>query len=85
MTNNMVVPRHPPHKHKTGGGCMDENIKPAKVIRSGNTTIQIFTPPPMSAEESERRINEFYNAAWALWDSFSTEEKLKINAEYGSE
>jgi len=84
MPNSMVVPKQLPHKHKARGGYMDENIKPDKIIKKGNTTIQIFAPPPMSEEEHERRIQEFYNVGWAIWDSLSTEEKLKINAEYSS-
>lgn len=83
MPNSMVVPKQSSHKHKSRGGCMDENIKPAKVIKSGNTTIEIYAPPPMSEEEKERRIEEFHHAAWAIWNSLTIEEKLKINAEYG--
>lgn len=81
MPNNMVVPRHPPHKHDFRGGCMEQKRKPDKVIKRGKTTIEIYAPSPMSEEEHKRRLQEFYNAAWAIWESFSTEEKLKINAE----
>lgn len=79
MSNNMVVPKPSLHTHISRGGCMEQ--KPAKTIKSGKTTIKIYAPPSMSKDEHERRVRGICRAAWSIWNSLSTEEKLKINAE----
>ncbi|MGM7685162.1 hypothetical protein ACSVDA_23955 [Cytobacillus sp. Hm23] len=51
----------------------------------GKTVVKIVAPPPMTEEENQRRIQDFYNALWDIWDSLSVEEQLKLNAEIEEE
>lgn len=45
----------------------------------GNTTVHIVAPAPMSEEEKEKRVQEFYLAGWSAWNSLPVEERLRIN------
>lgn len=65
------------------GDCMEK--KYAATYKFGKTTVHVVAPPPMSAEEKQKRIREFHLAGWAAWNSLSVEERLKINREYSPE
>lgn len=50
----------------------------------GNTVVHVVAPPPMSEEEKEKILREFYLHAWNAWNSIPIEERLRINAEWNA-
>ncbi|WHY76264.1 hypothetical protein QNH20_19365 [Neobacillus sp. WH10] len=56
--------------HKKGVGNVtsknDQNEKYAATYHIGNTVIHVVAPPPMTAEEKQTKVNEFYKAAWEV-------------------
>ena len=46
----------------------------------GKTIVHIVAPQ-ITAEENQRRWEEVMQAAWNCWNSLTTEEQLRINAE----
>jgi len=47
----------------------------------GNTLIHVVAPPPMTKEEKDEVLREFYRHAWNAWSSITVEERLRINSE----
>ncbi|SMB95527.1 hypothetical protein SAMN00017405_0422 [Desulfonispora thiosulfatigenes DSM 11270] len=83
--NSRVVPLD--HSHTYGKGD-DMNTKTKKYDASykfGNTTVHVVAPPPISDEQKEIILEEFHRAGWAIWNSLSIEEQLKLNEEAEAE
>ena len=53
--------------------------------KTGKAVIHIVAPPPMTEEQRQAILSDYYRAGWAIWNSLSVEEQLRINAEYESQ
>lgn len=78
---NMPVPPKSQHIDSSRGDPMAEDRKYDATYKIGKTTVHVVAPPPMSEEKRERILNEYHYAGWAIWNSLSDEEKLRINEE----
>jgi hypothetical protein len=58
-----------------------EVIKYDVTYHLGNTVVHVVAPLPMTEDEKEEILLDFYNHAWSAWNSLSIEERLKINSE----
>jgi hypothetical protein len=47
----------------------------------GNTVVHVVAPPPMTEDEKEKILSQFYRHAWNIWNSLPVDERLRINAE----
>lgn len=57
---------------------MEEN-KYNITYQLGKSTVHIVAPTPMTEEEKEKILFDFYTAGWAIWNSLPKEERVKIN------
>lgn len=55
--------------------------KYAATYRFGKTTVYVVAPPPMTQEQINAVLAELHRANWDIWNSLSTEEQIRINAE----
>jgi hypothetical protein len=53
------------HTHITRG---DASVKqqPDATYKIGNSTVNIFAPPPMTEEEIDKVLDDFHLAGWAI-------------------
>ena len=51
----------------------------AATYKFGKATVHVVAPPPMTEEEKDKRLNEFHQAAWNIWNSLPVETRLKMN------
>lgn len=69
---------HQERKHIMSRG---DNVKYDATYQFGNTTVHIVAPPCMTAEQIESVLKDHDRVFWHWWNSLSTEEQLRINAE----
>lgn len=61
------------------GDCMEP--KYAEMYCYGKAIIHVVAPSPMTQKELDKRIRDFYSAAWDMWNSLSIEDQIQLNAE----
>lgn len=60
------------HKHVARGDIeMNENKDYAATYHFGNTVVHVVAPPPMTPEEKQKKVDEFYKAAWQVVKSLN--------------
>lgn len=74
-----VVQQDPPHKIYRGDPIMGQQYD--ATYKFNNATVHVVAPSPMSEEELQRRIADMHRTGWAIWNSFSVEQRLRINAD----
>lgn len=65
-----------PHKYYRGD-YMEKKYD--ATYQLGKTTVHVVAPEPMSKEEHEKRVRDFYLAGWAIWNELPEEKKLELN------
>lgn len=48
-------------------------------FQGSKAVVHVVAPPPMTDEVKEKVLSEFHMAAWAAWNSFPVDQRLKIN------
>ncbi len=47
----------------------------------GKSVVHVISPSFMTAEELDKRIQEFHYAGWKAWNSLSLEKRIMLNRE----
>ncbi|MGC4375888.1 hypothetical protein WD019_02945 [Fictibacillus sp. Mic-4] len=79
-TLNRAVQQELPHKIDRGDSNM-EGYKYIQTINMGKTRVHIYQPENQTEEERKKVLREYTMAGWALWNSLSDEQKIRINEE----
>lgn len=58
---------------------MEQQYDVTYCSKNGKSVVHVVAPPPMTAEELEKRIREFHYAGWKAWNSLSVDKRLMLN------
>ncbi|MBP2645329.1 MAG: hypothetical protein H6Q75_769 [Firmicutes bacterium] len=62
---------------------MEQEPAATYYCNDGKSLVQVVAPPPMTREEKQKVIDEWHQAFWAIWNSFTPDEQRQLNALIG--